>query len=732
MKHLYFLAIACLLQGSIFAQDTEITLEESVLNQYAKYYPLPQSGLGFLPSGNFYTYNKTDEDGKSLLMKGTSKTGSEKPWFSLDELKSWNAGELEKLSRMPRFNWLNDNEAVFEARDGKYIKLNAAKRSAQVLTVLPENAEEVLFNHDYSAVAYVFENNLMIAKVGGETVQITNDGSEAIVYGKAVHRNEFGINGGLFWSKDGQHLAFYRMDQSMVTQYPLVHITTKPAETEMIYYPMAGMKSHHVSLGLVNLSNPEARYIKPEGDPEQYLTSVAWSPDAKSVFIGLLNRDQNDLNMTEYNAQTLASEQVVFNETSKTFVEPEQPFWFEPGNEDQKYWFSERSGQQWLYRYSKEYDGVLLFPGMLQVQEILGFNQSTRTLILKGTGEVKRNGPITDASRNGTQTYTYLFTVGNDDTPRMLNDRIGTHSAMVSEDGNYIIEHFSSIETPLETTIYTLDGKKVKTIHSLENPLNGLKIGKSELITLNSGNGDLLYGRIVKPSDFEPNKKYPVLVYVYGGPHAQLVTNTFNAGASLWMNWFAEQGYIVATIDNRGSGNRGQAFEDWIFRNAGAIEMEDQYTLVSYLKDQSWTDNSKFAVHGWSYGGYMTTNMLLSFPGEFVCGVAGGPVCNWEYYEVMYTERYMDTPASNPEGYKATNLVARAADLKDDLMIIHGTIDDVVVWQHSQAFVQACIDAGAQLDYFIYPEHPHNVRGKDRAHLITKILNYVEDHIGSN
>ena len=241
--------------------------------------------------------------------------------------------------------------------------------------------------------------------------------------------------------------------------------------------------------------------------------------------------------------------------------------------------------------------------------------------------------------------------------------------------------------------------------------------------------GDDLYYRITKPSDFDPNKKYPAVIYVYGGPHAQMITNTRNYGASGWDIYMANHGYVVFTLDNRGSSNRGLLFENCTFRNLGTEEMKDQMKGVEFLKSTGFVDPDRIGVHGWSFGGFMTTNLMLTYNDIFKVGVAGGPVINWALYEVMYGERYMDTPESNPEGYKGNNLTLRAGDLKGKLQIIIGANDPVCVPQHTMSFLRACIDAGTQPDFFTYPGDEHNMRGRDRVHLYTRITQYFEDYL---
>jgi dipeptidyl-peptidase-4 len=261
------------------------------------------------------------------------------------------------------------------------------------------------------------------------------------------------------------------------------------------------------------------------------------------------------------------------------------------------------------------------------------------------------------------------------------------------------------------------------------NPLKDYKMPAMSIFTIKAKDSTDLYCRLIKPTDFDPAKKYPVIVYVYGGPHDQMITDSWLGGTGMFLHYLATKGYVVFTLDNHGSANRGLAFEQATFRNLGAIELEDQMLGVDYLKKLPFVDTSRIGVHGWSYGGFMTVSLMLKQSNTFKVAVAGGPVIDWKFYEVMYGERYMDTPDENPLGYDNANLLNYAKNLKGKLLIIHGTADPTVVWQNSLSFVRKCIDEGVQLDYFVYPEQEHNMTGKDRVHLNHKIENYFNDYL---
>jgi prolyl tripeptidyl peptidase. Serine peptidase. MEROPS family S09B len=312
----------------------------------------------------------------------------------------------------------------------------------------------------------------------------------------------------------------------------------------------------------------------------------------------------------------------------------------------------------------------------------------------------------------------------------LIGNKEGVHAATVSRSGKYLIDRYSSTSVPRSINLIDIKTNKSINLLTAANPFEGFVMPTIEVGTIKAADEQTdLYYRMVKPSNFDPSLKYPVIVYVYGGPHAQMITNAWQNSARGWDIYMANKGYIVFTLDNRGSDNRGLEFENCTFRHLGIEEGKDQVKGVQFLKSLPYIDGNRIGVHGWSFGGHMTTALLLRYPDIFKTGVAGGPVIDWSYYEVMYGERYMDTPGSNPEGYQTCNLKNLAGNLKGHLLIIHDDHDDTCVPQHTLSFMKACIDARTYPDLFIYPGHKHNVAGRDRVHLHEKITRYFEDNL---
>jgi len=304
------------------------------------------------------------------------------------------------------------------------------------------------------------------------------------------------------------------------------------------------------------------------------------------------------------------------------------------------------------------------------------------------------------------------------------NSEPGTHNGLVNSNGEWVLDVFSDLDTPREIYLsHWNDSRKKTAVFSAENPLATYKTGQTSIVSIPSPGGFQLNARMILPPDMDPKTRYPAIVYVYNGPHVQMVTNSWLGGGELWMHHMAQNGYIVFALDGRGSANRGFAFESAIHRRLADAEMEDQLAGVSYLKSLGYVDPERIGVYGWSYGGFMTTSLMTrpEAKGAFRCGIAGGPVLDWRMYEIMYTERYMDTPAENPEGYRKNTLFNYIENLNAPLLMIHGSSDNVVLWQHSLRYIRECVRKNKQISYFVYPEHLHNVTGKDRVHLFEQI-----------
>jgi len=562
------------------------------------------------------------------------------------------------------------------------------------------------------------DHQLYVTDAEGVKHQLTTDGSREIVYGEAVHRNEFGIEDGIFWSPDKSKMAFYRMDQSMVTDYPQVNIFGRIAECEPDKYPMAGETSHVVTVGIYDVASNKTIYLN-TGDPtDRYFTNISWSPDAKTVYMFELNRDQNDCRLVSYDAQTGERQRELYKETHEKYVEPLHPIVFLPWDATKFVMQSQRDGYNHLYLYST--DGKLirqLTKGEWVVMELIGFNEKAKSIIY-ASNEVH---PI---QRN-------LFTVNVKNGKRKaLDNGRGWHNAQLSPSGRTLLDNYSEPDVPRKIVVTNTETGKSRDLFTAKDPWAGYDVPTYESGSIKAADGKTdLYYRLVKPTGFDPQKKYPTVVYVYGGPHAHNIGASWHYASRSWETYMAQKGYVLFILDNRGSENRGREFEQATFRQLGQIEMQDQMKGVEFLKTLPFVDQERMGVHGWSFGGYMTITLMVNHPEVFKVGVAGGPVIDWKWYEVMYGERYMDTPQSNPDGYAKTSLLARAKDLKGKLQIITGYNDPTVVPQHCLSFIAECIKAGTQPDFFAYPGEPHNMRGHQSVHLHERITQYFEDYL---
>ncbi len=569
-----------------------------------------------------------------------------------------------------------------------------------------------------NAAAFLRDDNLWVRYADGHDVQLSKDGSREIVYGKSVHRDEFGIYKGTFWSNNGKKLAFYRMDQSMVADYPQVNTFKREAELEPDKYPMAGMTSHQVTIGIFDLDTEKTIYLN-VGDPtDRYFTNIAWGPDDKTLYLYELNRDQNYCTLDAYDVATGNKIKTLYTETSDKYVEPQHPITFLPWDSNKFIFWSWKDGFTHLYLMDvNTLKQEQLTSGKWVVKSIVGFCPATKSAIIitKEANDLQRN--------------IYSLSLKNKKRTLLDNGK-GVHQAKLSEDGLWVLDTWQEPDVPRACAVTNTKTGKSTLLQTAPNPWEGWyqPIFESGSVKADDGVTDL-YWRIVKPADFDPNKKYPVVLYVYGGPHAHCVEASWHWGSRSWDTYMAQKGYIVFSIDNRGSEDRGRDFEQATFRHLGQVEMRDQMSGINYLKTLPYVDADRIGVHGWSFGGFMTTSLMTTYPDVFKVGVAGGPVIDWKWYEVMYGERYMDTPEQNPEGYEQTSLINKAKNLKGKLQIIIGMNDPTVVPQHALQFLNACAEVGTQPDFFVYPGEGHNMAGHRSVHLHERITQYFEDYL---
>jgi dipeptidyl-peptidase-4 len=702
--------LAFILIPAIYSAQQKLTIEEAVLGQFRQFAPKNIDQLQWIKDSDTYSFVKEN----AIWIGKVKGKGAESKLITLDEINTIRGGEA--LKTIPQINWLSPQMFWFDNGAG-YTEIDLKLKKATNYC----NYKSAFLNQDYHQashhLAYTIDNNLYVSDNSTEYAVTAND--KNIVSGQSVSRNEYGISKGTFWSPDGSKLAFYQKDEKNVTDYPLTNYKDTPATVKMIKYPMAGGKSELISVGVFDLSSKKTIFLNLDGgkpNDQFYATNLTWSPDNQYVYIAWLNRATTEMQFKMFEAASGKEIATLFTEKDGRWVEPMFPAYFLPNVNDKFLWISQKDGFNNLYLYDTK--GKLLGQTKFNfdITEFLSFDHTGAYAFVLATGE------------NPTEQNCYRINIA-DMTSNKVSIDGGVHHVQVSGSGTFVIDQFTSLTVPNKIDILHAEGRLVKNLLIADDPYADKLIGKTELFTIKASDGTDLWCRIIKPSNFNPKKKYPVMFYLYGGPHAQMVTNSYLGGASLWMNYLAEEGFIVFTLDNRGSANRGKNFQQIIHRQLGKTELEDQLAGVEWLKKQSFVDESRMAIHGWSFGGFMTTSMMLKSPDTFKVGVAGGPVIAWDMYEVMYGERYMDTPQENPDGYKNSDLTGFVKNLKGDLLMIHGMDDDVVVMQHNIKFMKACVDNKVQVDFFAYPGHAHNVRGKDRVHLMTKVIEYIREKL---
>jgi len=631
------------------------------------------------------------------------------------------------------FSWQSENNLIM-IKNGQSFSVDLTTVKA-VLTesndnqnsIVPPEAENIKWSNNNS-IAYTIGQNLYFSDSKNNR-KLVAKGDSNISFGQSVSRNEFGISDGIFWSPDNSLIAFYRKDESLVTDFPLIDITTRTGSLKNLKYPMNGMDSEKTDLGIYTIADSSVIYIKVDDfEYDRYLTNISWSPDSRFILIQILDRSQKHLRLNMYRATDGSFVKTLLIEDNDKYVEPLDPVYFL------------KNSWQFIYRTANRdgYRNLYLCDTTGKVRRLTTTNADVRYIGNDGTNVYYTSAEISPVeshlfsisikkAKGGKASFAEFSKIG---TPVRHTFEPGWHNITFSPDYKYFIDSYSSFNLPFKAILKSCGNKFEKVITESYYPLSDYATGEVEIGTVPSADGKYSnWYRLLRPKDFDPSKKYPVILYVYGGPHSQLVKNTWLGNIRLWEMYMAQRGYIVYVQDNRGTENRGLEYEQAIHKQCGQVEMADQLVGIEMLKSLPYVDSNRIGVHGWSYGGFMTISLMTNFPEIFKVGVAGGPVIDWKWYEIMYGERYMETEATNADGFKRTSLMKKVNDLKGKLLICQGAVDNTVLWQHSLNFVQECIRQQVQLDYFPYPIAEHNVYGKDRVHLMNKVTLYFDENL---
>ena len=698
----------------VFSQA--LTVGDVEINRLTSLKPENLQNLQWIPGTQSIVYSKND----TLYRLDQENKFQQSVLMTLQALNNaWHNFESDNLTAFPEISFNSALDFVFWNGSNLYRwMINEGKLTK--LFNLPESADNILLSPNAEYCAFTVDNNIYIQDHEFVTKQITCDSVNGIVNGQIVYRNEFGIERGMEWSPDNNYLAFYRKDESAVSEYPLVDITTRVASYVPDRYPMAGMTSEKTWIFIYSVNDSTITELDFSGTDAVYHTNISWTPDEKYIYIQHLNREQNLMNLRSYSVGDGKFSHEYFSEKDNEYVEPQHPLLF-VGNDTYDFIYqSPRDGFNHLYYYnSKKKNLEAITKGNWEVTDLLGIDPSGKKIYFMSTCEDPRERHLYASSINGRE-------------PVKLTRTHGTHSVTLSDDKQFFIDELTSQTIPRKISLVGTNGKSDITLLNAPDPLTAFDLGKIHTGSIKSADNTTdLYYKMILPPSFDSTKKYAVLMYVYGGPHLQLITDDWYGRTDLLGQFMAQHNIIYFTIDPRGSSGRGADFEQVIYRQSGIPQMEDYLKAVDFLKSQDFIDTLNIGIHGWSYGGYMTITMLTRNPGVFKVGVAGGPVIDWKWYEVMYGERYMDTPQENPQGYNLTNLTNYAGNLTDPLLIIQGGMDDTVVPQNCLSFIRACIKAGTFPDLFIYPTHEHNVHGSDRVHLTKMITDYFLQHFDS-
>ena len=718
MKKLFHIIMCLFVAHSAVAQQIELADVTSGVYR-------PKAIKAMTPMADGESYMQISEDGKKIE-KCSFKTGA--VVSTIFDIATARNAKLEEFSG---YIMSPDEQNILIETQSKQIYRNSCVATYYIynvrnntLTPLSKGGPQECpkFSPDGNLIAFVREGNLFLVKLlyNNAESQITKDGeAEKILNGKAdwVYEEEFTMNRAFDFSANSEMIAWMRFDESDV---PMYNIAKFDGTVDSYRYPLAGQKNPKVTVHTFDIKSRVVRQIK-IADEYEYIPRIQFTDVADKLMVLTLNRHQDQLNFYLADARSTTAN-MILRETTNCYVEQTAY-----DNIDLKHpqfvLLSERDGYRHMYLYNTQ-------TGQLQKQLTSGKFEVTKYYGQDAAGKY-----FYFASNEGSPLEQYIYRVDASGKRSKLTEEKGFHSAQFSKGCNYFVHTYSNLQTPPVVSICSATGKKLKTIEDnaeLKGKLAKLQLGSVELFSFKTADNIELNGWMVKPAGFNPNKKYPVLMYQYSGPGNQQVHNAYGngfGGTLIWEQRLAQKGYVVVCVDGRGTGGRGADFQRSTYKKMGTLESKDQAETAAYLATLSFVDKNRIGIWGWSFGGFNTIMSLCEGRGLFRCGVAVAPVTDWRYYDSAYTERYMRTPQENPTGYDSSPL-HRYQNIKGDLLIIHGTADDNVHYQNTADFAEALVQAGVQFDMQVYTDRNHNISGGNtRNHLLNRIENYLDAHL---
>ena len=737
LKSLVFVAAFLLFSGivrpgNIFGQTTGITLSDIWASP--KYYAKGAEEIRWMKDDNRYSRLERIQKDKTELNIYDVQSGKKLETI-LDEskLKDPATGEALTVLRYefsPKESFVllvTESYPLYRHSSSERVMLYDRKnnRIAKLFDGKPVYSPS--FSPDESKIAFVFQNNLYVAPLTSlKAEQITKDGKKnSIINGMCdwVYEEEFSFTKAYEWAPDGNKIAWLRFDESDVPEYGMDLYNSLYPERETFKYPKAGEKNALVQLFIRDLLKNKNTQVDLGTETDQYIPRIAWTNAGDQLMALRMNRLQNKLDFLLINGKD-GSNKVLMQEVSKAWVDIHEhmavQLYFLKDNKN-FIWVSEKDGYTHLYLHSLESgEGQKLTSGNWDVTDFYGVDEAMGFVYFAA------------ADRSPMERHIFRVTLsGTALTP--LSQDAGTHSAAFSTGFNYFVHSYSNDTLPPQIVLRTRETSEIRVLEDnarLKESLKNLKLHKKTYLTIPGADGTNLNAWMIRPNDFDASRKYPVLMYVYGGPGSQTVKNAWEGPNAFWYQHLADKGYIIISVDNRGTGNRGSAFKMSTYRQLGKLEAEDQIAAANWIKNQSWADGERIGIWGWSFGGYVTALCLTKGQGVFKAGISVAPVTNWKYYDTIYTERFLQTPQLNESGYEDNSPVNYAKNLEGRYLLIHGTADDNVHLQNSMDFAQALIRNGKDFEMFMYPDRNHSIYGPGvRIHLYRKMTKFIEENL---